>query len=44
MLLNGCGGIAQISAAVGTYSIQVTGTGVNSDIVHYQNLTLTITQ
>jgi hypothetical protein len=44
MLLNGCGGISQVSAAVGTYTIQVTGTGVNSDIVHYQNVTLTVTQ
>jgi hypothetical protein len=44
MLMNGCGAIAQVSAAVGTYTIQVTGTGVNSDIVHYQNVTLTVTQ
>jgi hypothetical protein len=44
LLLNGCGGFSQISAAVGTYSIQVTGTGVNSDIVHFQNVKLTVTQ
>jgi hypothetical protein len=44
MLLSGCGGFSQIDAAVGTYTIQVTGTGVSSDIVHYQNLTLTITK
>jgi hypothetical protein len=44
MLLNGCGGFSQISAAVGTYTIQVTGTGVNSDIVHYQNVVLTVSK
>jgi hypothetical protein len=44
LLLNGCGGFSQISAAVGTYTVQVTGTGVNSNIVHYQNLAITITK
>jgi hypothetical protein len=44
LLLNGCGGFSQISAALGAYTIQVTGTGVNSNIVHYQNVTLTVTQ
>jgi hypothetical protein len=44
LLLNGCGGFSQISAAIGAYTIQVTGTGVNSDIVHYQNVTVTITK
>jgi large repetitive protein len=44
LLLNGCGGFSQIDAAVGVYTIQVTGTGVNSDIVHYQNVALTVTQ
>jgi len=44
LILNGCGGFSQISAAVGSYTIQVTGTGVNSDIVHYQNVTLTVTR
>jgi len=44
LFLDGCGGLSQISAAVGAYTIQVTGTGVNSNIVHYQNVTLTVTQ
>jgi hypothetical protein len=44
MLLNGCGGLSQINAAVGSYTIQVTGTGVNSDLVHYQNVALTVTK
>jgi hypothetical protein len=44
LVLNGCGGFSQISAAAGSYTIQVTGTGANSDIVHYQNVTLTVTQ
>jgi hypothetical protein len=44
LLLNGCGGFSQISAAVGAYTIQVTGTGANSDIVHYQNVSLTVTK
>ncbi len=44
LLLNGCGGFSQISAAVGAYTIQVTGTGVNSNIVHYQNVALTVTK
>ncbi len=42
MTLNGCG-FSQITAA-GLYSIQVTGTGVNSEIVHYQDVALTVTQ
>jgi hypothetical protein len=42
MLVSGCG-FTQSSAAPGTYVIQVTGTGVNSDVIHYQNVTLTIT-
>jgi hypothetical protein len=43
LILNGCGGISQISAAVGNYTIQVTGTGVSSNIVHYQNISLAVT-
>jgi hypothetical protein len=43
-LLTGCTGITQISAAPGTYVIQVFGAGVNSNITHFQNVTLTITQ
>jgi hypothetical protein len=44
MLATGCSGIGSSSAAPGTYVIQVTGTGANSDIIHYQNVTLTITK
>jgi len=42
MLVTGCGGFTSSSAAPGTYVIQVTGTGVNSNLIHYQNVTLTI--
>jgi sugar lactone lactonase YvrE len=44
LLVTGCNVFSQISAVPGTYTIQVTGTGVNSNIVHYQNVTLDITQ
>lgn len=44
MLVNGCGGFTQATAAPGTYVIQITATGVNSDVIHYQNVTLTITK
>jgi sugar lactone lactonase YvrE len=43
-LVTGCGGYSQVTAAPGTYVIQVTGVGVNSNITHYQNVTLTITK
>jgi hypothetical protein len=43
MLVTGCSGFSQSTAAPGTYVIQVTGQGDNSDITHYQNVTLTIT-
>jgi hypothetical protein len=39
----GCGGFSQATAAPGTYVIQVTGTNTASDVVHYQNVTLNIT-
>jgi sugar lactone lactonase YvrE len=39
----GCGGFSQVTAAPGTYVIQVTGTNTASDVVHYQNVTLDIT-
>ena len=41
----GCGGsgFSQATAAPGTYVIQVTGTSTSSDVVHYQNVTLDIT-
>jgi sugar lactone lactonase YvrE len=44
MALTACSGFTQVSAAPGTYVIQVTGTGNNSDIQHYQNVTITITK
>jgi hypothetical protein len=44
LLVTGCGEISYTSAAPGTYVIQVTGVGSNSDIAHYQNVTLKITQ
>jgi hypothetical protein len=33
-----------MKVAPGTYTIQVTGVGANSNITHYQNITLTITK
>jgi sugar lactone lactonase YvrE len=43
MLISSCGGFSQSSASPGTYVIQVTGTGDNSNISRYQNVTLVIT-
>ena len=42
--MTGCSGFTQSSAAPGTYVIQVTATGANSNVIHYQNVTLTITK
>jgi sugar lactone lactonase YvrE len=44
MLVTGCSGFTQTSAAPGTYVIQVVGVGASSNITHYQNVTLTITK
>jgi hypothetical protein len=44
LLATGCSGYSSSSAAPGTYVIQVTGTGANSDVIHYQNVSLTITK
>jgi hypothetical protein len=44
MAVTACSGFTQVSAAPGTYVIQVTGTGTNSDIEHYQNVSITITK
>jgi hypothetical protein len=44
MLATGCSGFTQSSAAPGTYVIQVVGVGANSDVSHYQNVTLNITK
>jgi hypothetical protein len=43
-LVTGCGGFSQIKASPGTYVIQVNGAGANSNITHYENITLTITK
>jgi hypothetical protein len=44
LVFSGCSGsFSQSTAAPGTYVIQVTGTGSQSNISHYQNVTLTIT-
>lgn len=42
--LTACSGITQTTASPGTYVIQVFGAGANSNVTHYQNVTLTITQ
>jgi sugar lactone lactonase YvrE len=44
MMAGGCSGFSQVTATPGTYGIQVTATGANSDVIHYQNLTLEITK
>ena len=44
LLATGCNSFSQATAAPGTYVLQVTGTGAASDVVHYQNITLDITQ
>jgi hypothetical protein len=44
LLAAGCGGFSQSSAQPGTYVFQVTGLGVNSNVAHYQAITLTITK
>lgn len=43
LFATGCGGFSTTSTVPGTYTIQVTGTGVNSGVIHYQNVTLKIT-
>ena len=44
LFATGCSGFSMGSAAPGTYTIQIVGTGTNSNVVHYQNETVTITQ
>ena len=45
LFATGCsGGLTQGSAAPGTYTIEVTGLGVTSNVAHYQPITLTITK
>ncbi len=44
LLATGCNSYSVNTAAPGNYIIQVTGTGANSNVVHYQNVTLDITK
>jgi sugar lactone lactonase YvrE len=44
VLATGCSATTISSAAPGTYVIQVTATGANSNVIHYQNVTLNITK
>jgi hypothetical protein len=44
LMATGCIGFTQNSATAGTYTFQVVGVGVNSNVTEYQNVTLTITQ
>jgi hypothetical protein len=44
LMTTGCTSFTQSSAAPGTYVIQVNGVGANSQVSHYQNVTLTITK
>lgn len=44
LIATGCGGFSQRSALPGTYTIQVNGVGSDSNITHYQNISLTITK
>ena len=44
LLATGCSGYSSSTAAPGTYTIQVTGTGTSSDVIHFQNVSLTITK
>jgi hypothetical protein len=43
LLATGCSGFTLSNATAGTYVIQVTGAGANSNVIHYQNVTLNIT-
>jgi len=42
MIASGCSGISSNKASPGTYTIQVIATGANSDIIHYENVSLTV--
>jgi hypothetical protein len=43
LLMAGCSGMSMGSTTPGTYVIQVTATGTTTNMVHYQNVTLIIT-
>lgn len=42
-MATGCAGYSQNTAAPGTYTFQVVGVGVNSNVTQYQTVTLTVT-
>jgi hypothetical protein len=44
LLVAGCSGVIVIDTVPGVYVIQVTGTGMNTNTIHSQNVTLTITK
>lgn len=44
LLASGCSGISMGGVAPGTYTIQVIGTGQNSNVIHYQNVTVNVTK
>ena len=44
LLATGCSGFTQNTAAPGTYTFQVVGVGVNSNVSQYQDVTITITK
>jgi hypothetical protein len=45
LAITGCGnGFSQVSAAPGTYAIQIGGVGTSSNISHYQTVTLVVTK
>ena len=44
LLVTGCNSFSMSTAAPGTYMIQVTGTGANTSVERYQNVSLTITK
>jgi hypothetical protein len=43
LFATGCSGFSMGSVAPGTYVIQITGTGTNTNTIHYQTVTLNIT-
>jgi len=44
LMVTGCNSFSMSTAAPGTYMIQVTGTGANTSVEQYQNVSLTITK
>jgi hypothetical protein len=43
LFATGCSGFSMGSVAPGTYVIQITGTGTKTNTIHYQTVTLNIT-